>query len=71
MDIASWMEAFSIFYLILCLSFPHHWRALTSYKLLILQTYHQFSGFCWLDYDWAFRERAASEKVTDWSKMHV
>ena len=70
-DIASWMEAFSIFYLILCSSFPYHWRDLTSYKLLILQTYCQFSGFCWLDYGRAFRERAAAEKVTDWSEMHV
>ena len=70
-DIASWMEAFSIFYLILCSSFPHRWRDLTSYKLLILRTYRQFSGFCWLDYDRAFREHAAAEKVTDWSKMHV
>ena len=70
-DIASWMEAFSIFYLIFCSSFPHRWRDLTSYKLLILRTYRQFSGFCWLDYDRAFREHAAAEKVTDWSKMHV
>ena len=69
--IASWMEAFSIFYLILCSSFPHRWRDLTSYRLLILRTYRQFSGFCWLDYDRAFREHAAAEKVTDWSKMHV
>ena len=71
MDIASWMEAFSIFYLILCSSFPHRWRDLKSYKLLILRTYRQFSGFCWLDYDRAFREQAAAEKITDWSKMHV
>lgn len=35
-DITSWMEAFSIFYLILCSYFPHRWRDLTSYKLLIL-----------------------------------
>ena len=43
---------------------------MTSYKLLILRTY-QFSRFCWLDYDQAFREHTAAEKVTDWSKMHV
>ena len=50
-DITSWMEAFSIFYLILCSYFPHWWRDLTSYKLLILWTYRQFSSFCWLNYD--------------------
>jgi len=36
-DIASWMEAFSIFYLICCSSFPHRWRDLTSCKRLILR----------------------------------
>lgn len=70
-DITSWVEAFSIFYLILCSYFPHRWRDLTSYKLLILRTYRQFSGFCWLNYDRAFREHAAAVKLTDWSAMNV
>ena len=70
-DTALWMEAFSIFYLILCSSFPYRWRDLTSYKLLILRAYCQFSGFCWLVYDWTFREHTTAEKVTNWSKMHV
>ena len=70
-DITSWMEAFSIFFLILCSTFPHRWRDLTSYKLLILRTYRQFSGFCWLNYDRAFREHAAAVKLTDWSSMNV
>ena len=65
------MEAFFIFYLILCSNFPHRWRELTSYKLLILRTYRQFSGFCWLNYDRAFREHAATIKLNDWSAMNV
>lgn len=69
--IASWMEAFSIFYLILCSYFLHCWKDLTSNKLLILRTYRQFSGFCWLNYDRAFREHAATVKLTDWSSMNV
>lgn len=45
-DIVTWMEAFSIFVMILSLTsyFPHHWKDLSQYKLLILQTYQQFSG---------------------------
>ena len=35
-DIVSWMEAFSIFYLMPCSSFRHRWRDVRSYKLLIL-----------------------------------
>ena len=64
-------KPFPFFYLVLCSSFLHRWRDLTSYKPLILRTYCQFSGFCWLDYDRAFREYTAAENVTDWSKMHV
>ena len=41
------------FHPILCSSFPHQWRDLTSYKLLILQTNRQFSRFYWLDYNGA------------------
>ena len=43
-DIASWMEAFAIFSLILVSSFPHRWKDLMQYQLLILRTYRHFSG---------------------------
>ena len=41
------------------------------YKLLILWTYRQFSGLCWLNYDRAFRERPAAVKLTNSSAMNV
>ena len=62
-DIILWMEACYIFYLILCSYFPHRWRDLTSYKLLILRTYRQLSGFCWLNCDRSFWEHAAAVKL--------
>ena len=70
-DIASWMEAFSIFSLILVSYFPTRWKDLTQYKLLILRTYRHFSGRVWLAYDQAFREHAAATRLTDWSAMNV
>ena len=70
-DISSWCEAFAIFTLILTSSFPHRWKDLTCYKLLILRTYRQFSGRVWLAYDKAFREHAAAAGITDWSSMNV
>ena len=70
-DIASWMEAFAIFSLILVSSFPNRWKDLTQYKLLILRTYRHFSGRVWLAYDQAFREHAAATRLTDWSAMNV
>ena len=69
--IASWMEAFAIFSLILVSSFPHRWQDLMQYQLLILRTYRHFSGIVWLAYDQAFREHAAATRLTDWSSMNV
>jgi len=70
-DIASWMEAFSIFSLFLVSYFPTRWKDLTQYKLLILCTYCHFSGRVWLAYDQAFHEHAAATRLTDWSAMNV
>ena len=69
-DIVSWSEAFSIFTLILTSYFPHRWKDLTCYKLLILQTQRHFSGRVWRAYDLAFRQHAAPTKLVDWSSMN-
>ena len=70
-DIASWMEAFAIFSLILVSHFPHRWKDLMQYQLLILRTYRHFSGRVWLDYDRSFREHAAATHLTNWSLMNT
>ena len=70
-DIVTWSKAFTIFSLILTSYFPHHWKDLTSYKLLILRTYRQFSGRVWLAYDQAFCQHTAATKLVDWSTMNV
>ena len=70
-DIVTWSEAFTIFTLILTSHFPHRWKDLTSYKLLILRTYCQFSSRVWLAYDQAFHQHAAATKLVDWSTMNI
>ena len=70
-DIASWMEAFAIFSLILVSHFPNRWQDLMQYQLLILRTYRHFSGRVWLAYDQAFREHAATTRLTNWSAMNM
>ena len=45
-DIASWMEAFTIFSLIMVSSFSHRWKDLMQYQLLILQTLSP--SFCYV-----------------------
>ena len=64
-DITSWLEAFSIYCLILSSHFPHRWKDLMQYQLLILRTHRQFAGRVWLAYDRGFREHAAASNLTD------
>ena len=60
-----------IYSLILTSYFPHRWKDLCQYKLLILRTHRQFSGRVWLAYDPAFREYAAASNLVDWSSIDV
>ena len=69
-DIITWIEAFTIFSMILCHTFPSRWKDLNQYKLLIIQTARCFSDKSWLHYDIAFRKEAAASGSTDWSRMH-
>ena len=70
-DIGSWLEAFSVYCLVLTSQFPQWWKDLQLYQLLILRTYRQFTGRVWLAYDRAFREHAAATNLTDWSTLNV
>ena len=70
-DTSSWLEAFSVYSLILSSHFPQRWRDLLQYQLLILRTHRQFAGRVWLSYDRAFREHAAATNLTDWSSINV
>lgn len=65
------MEAFSIFSLVLTTHFPHSWKDLCQYQLLILRTFQQFGNRVWLAYDRAFREHAAASNLVDWSEINV
>ena len=54
-DIITLIEAFTIFCMILCHTFPSCWNDLNQYKLLIIQTTRCFADKSWLNYDIAFR----------------
>lgn len=70
-DVLTWIEAFSIFQLVLCSAHPHRWTDTTKYKLLVVQTARQFPGLSWLEYDLAYRKDAAASGLTDWSRMNL
>ncbi|CAH3172611.1 unnamed protein product [Porites evermanni] len=69
-DIVTWIEASTIFSMILCHTFPSRLKDLNQYKLLIIQTARRFSDESWLHYDIAFRKEATASGSTDWSGMH-
>ena len=69
-DILTWVEAFTIYSIVLCASQPARWADLSYYKLLIIQTAKKFPGKAWQLYDTAFRKNAAASGLKDWSKMN-
>ena len=70
-DIVTWVEAFTVYPWILCSADPSRWQDMTQYKLLILNTSHQFPGKAWLHYDIAFSKYAAASGLVDWSPMNL
>jgi len=63
-----------LFSLIMTSYFPHRWKDLTAYKLLIFRTYRQFSGRVWLGYDQAFCQYVAAVELVkqvsnEWSSI--
>ena len=70
-DITTWTETFTVFSLVLTSFYPHRWKDLTLYRLLILWIYRQFSGRVWHACNKAFREQAATTWLADWSTMNA
>ena len=70
-DILTWMQAFSVYMLVLTTYWPARITDLLKYQLLIMRTAQQFSGSTWLSYDRAFRRQAAAYNQTDWSFMNT
>ena len=69
-DIITWTEAFTIFCMIFCHTFPSRWKDLNHYKLLIIQTARCFADKSWLKCNIAFRKEAAATGSTDWSRTN-
>ena len=66
------MEAYSTFMLILTSYFPHRWKDLCQYQLLIPQTHRQFATCVWLSYDRGVSPaRCCYLFLVDWSSIDV
>ena len=70
-NIATWVEALTVYLWILCSAHPSRWQDMTQYKLPILKTSCHFPGKAWLHYGNAFCKDAAASGLVDWSCMNL
>ena len=66
-DIATWVQLFSIYMLILASAHPGDIPKLVAYQLLIVKHAKKFKYPSWLHYDIEFRKFAAITKSTEWA----
>ena len=66
-SIIEWIQCFGIYTAVLSKSQPHRVTDLLGYQTLILQAYMEFHGDCWLRYDRAFRQKAATLTDKKWA----
>ncbi len=69
-DIATWVQVYSIYMLILASKHPDHLPELIAYQLLIVQHARKFEYPSWLHYDTDFRQWAAANNYRKWSEIH-
>ena len=69
-DIATWVQVYSIYMLILASKYPDSITELIAYQLMIVQHSAKFEYPSWLHYDTDFRQWAAANKYTTWSQIH-
>ena len=70
-DIATWVQVYSIYMLVLSSHHPSSTSELIAYQLLIVQHSKKFEYPLWLQYDIEFRQWAAANQYTKWSQIHL
>ncbi len=68
--IATWVQVYSTYVLILIPKYPDQFTELIAYQLMIVQHSCKFEYPSWLHYDTDFRQWAADNIHTTWSQIH-
>ena len=68
--IATWVQVYSIYMLILSSHHPSSTSELIAYQLLIVQHSNKFEYPSWLQYDIEFHHWAAAKQFTKWLQIH-
>ncbi len=69
-DIATWVQVYSTYVLILISKYPDQVTELIAYQLMIVQHGRKFEYLSWLHYDTDFRQWAAANNHTTWLQIH-
>ena len=69
-DIATWVEVFSTYTLVLSSRFPESLPNLVSYQLTIVKLSKRFRYPSWLYYDVEYRKWASANHIRDWSQTN-
>ena len=69
-DIATWVQVYSVYTLILTTQYPEAVKELIAYQLFIVQHSRKFEYPSWLHYDTDFRQWAAANRYTTWSQIN-
>lgn len=70
-DMVSWIKVFMAYLFVPTSHFPHCWRDLAQFKLIIHRTYEQFSSRMWLASDRAFCKSMTTTNLSDCSQINV
>ena len=68
-SILSWVSCFAVYVAVLSESQPHLVQSRLAYMCLIIREARRAGGDGWVSYDAVYRQNAAQDNTTDWSKL--
>jgi len=68
-SIIEWVQCFSVYLSVVCRTHPEKIPAMLAYLMLIIEASMEYEGNAWLGYDRRFRQAAAANPDTQWSRI--
>ena len=70
-SIIEWVQCFNVYLSMICRTYPERIPDLLTYQMLIIEASMVYEGNAWLGYDRRFRQAAAANPGTQWSKTDI
>ena len=69
-DVLSWAQCFGVYIGVVVEKYPDRVKQLLAYQATVLREARRCGGSCWRSYDAMFRQLAAADPSTDWSRLN-